>query len=36
MAQDYYNQVMLPALPPENPVRLAFQPFIDDLQAGVL
>lgn len=36
IAQDYYNQVLEPALPAENPVRLAFQPFIDDLQAGVI
>lgn len=36
MAQDYYNQVIVPALPTESPVRLAFQPFIDDLRAGML
>ena len=36
IAQDYYNQVLSPALPAESPVRLAFQPFIDDLKAGIL
>ncbi|MEE8466475.1 MAG: hypothetical protein V3S68_08370 [Dehalococcoidia bacterium] len=36
IAQDYYNQVMSAALPPESPVRLAFQPFINDLQLGIL
>ena len=36
IAQDYYNQVLTPALPAESPERLAFQPFIDDLRAGIL
>jgi len=36
IAQDYYNQVLAPVLPAESPVRLAFQPFIDDLRAGIL
>ncbi len=36
IAQDYYNQVLEPALPADSPVRLAFQPFIDDLKAGIL
>ncbi len=36
IAQDYYNQVLEPTLPVESPVRLAFQPFIDDLKAGIL
>lgn len=36
IAQDYYRQVLEPTLPAESPVRLAFQPFIDDLQAGIL
>ena len=36
IAQDYYNQVLSAALRAESPVRLAFQPFIDDLKAGIL
>ena len=36
IAQDYYNQVLAPPLPDDSPVRLAFQPFIDDLKAGIL
>lgn len=36
IAQDFYNQVMAPVLPAESQVRLAFQPFIDDLRAGIL
>ena len=36
IAQDYYRQVIEPALPVDSPERLAFQPFIDDLRAGVL
>ena len=36
IAQDYYNQVLTPGLPAKSPVRLAFQPFIDDLQAAIL
>ena len=36
IAQDYYNQVVAAALPAESPVHLAFQPFIDDLKAGML
>ncbi len=36
IAQDYYNKVMTPVLPADSQVRLAFQPFIDDLQAGIL
>lgn len=36
IAQDYYNQVLVPGLPADSPIRLAFQPFIDDLSAGVL
>jgi len=34
IAQDYYNLVLTPGLPQENPVRLAYQPYIEDLQAG--
>ncbi|MCH7842505.1 MAG: hypothetical protein IID01_07025 [Chloroflexi bacterium] len=36
IAQDYFKQVLTPDLPSDSPVRLAFQPFIDDLRAGVL
>lgn len=36
IAQDYYRQVLAPALPADHEVRLAFQPFIDDLKAGIL
>ena len=36
IAQDYYDDVLMPNLPPDDPTRLAFQPFIDDLQAGAL
>jgi hypothetical protein len=36
IAQDYYDDVLTPNLPPDSPTRLAFQPFIDDLQAGKL
>ena len=36
IAQDYYNQVLAPVLPMDSPVRLAFQPMIDDLKAGIL
>ncbi|MDA1129487.1 MAG: DUF4157 domain-containing protein [Chloroflexi bacterium] len=36
IAQDYCNQVVTPDLPAASPVRLAFQPFIEDLQAGIL
>ena len=36
IAQDYYDDVLTPNLPPDSPARLAFQPFIDDLQAGAL
>ena len=36
IAQDYYKQVLEPALPADSPARLAFQPFIDDLKAGIL
>ncbi|MEE8466118.1 MAG: hypothetical protein V3S68_06525 [Dehalococcoidia bacterium] len=36
IAQDYYDDVLTPSLPADSPARLAFQPFIDDLQAGVL
>ena len=36
IAQDYYRQVLAPALPADHEVRLAFQPFINDLKAGIL
>ena len=36
IAQDYYEDVLTPNLPPDNEERLAFQPFIDELQAGKL
>jgi len=36
IAQDYYDDVLTPNLPPDSPTRLAFQPFIDDLQAEKL
>ena len=36
IAQDYYNNVMEADLPAESPVLQAYQPFIADLQAGVL
>jgi len=36
IAQDYYNRVLTSAPPENDPARLAFQPFIDDLQAGIL
>ncbi|NQW24226.1 MAG: hypothetical protein HQ475_12355 [SAR202 cluster bacterium] len=36
IAQDYYNQVLVPGLPADSPIRLAFQPFIDDLSTGGL
>ena len=36
IAQDYYDDVLTPDLPADSPQRLAFQPFIDDLRAGVL
>ncbi len=36
IAQDYYNRVLTYAPPENDPERLAFQPFIDDLQAGIL
>ncbi len=36
IAQDYYDDVLTPDLSPDSPARLAFQPFIDDLQAGAL
>ena len=36
IAQDYYDDVLTPNLPPDSPARLAFQPFIDDLQAGAV
>ena len=36
IAEDYYQQVLVPALPGDSPARLAFQPFIDDLRAGDL
>lgn len=34
IAQDYYNLVMTPNVPPDDPTRIAYQPFIDELQAG--
>lgn len=36
IVQDYYNLVLTPSLPEESEVRLAFQPFIDELRAGIL
>ena len=36
IAQDYYNLVTAPVLPEDEEARLAFQPFIDDLRAGIL
>jgi hypothetical protein len=36
IAQDYYNLVISPHLPTDDPVRLAYQPFIDDLRRGDL
>ena len=36
IAQDYYDDVLQPGLPADSPVRLAFQPFIDDLRAKEL
>ena len=36
IVQDYYNQVITPKLEEDSPVRRAFQPFVDDLQAGIL
>ena len=36
VAQDYYDDVPTPDLSIDNPTQLAFQPFIDDLQAGAL
>jgi hypothetical protein len=36
IAQDYYNMVIEPELPPDDPIRLAYEPFIDDLRRGEL
>ena len=36
IAQDYYDDVLTPSLPTDSEERLAFQPFIDELQAGKL
>ncbi len=36
IAQDYYNLVICTALPDDDPVRLAYQPFIDELRNGEL
>ncbi|MDD4923640.1 MAG: hypothetical protein PHF74_02235 [Dehalococcoidales bacterium] len=36
IAQDYYNIVISAALPHDNPVSLAYQPFIDELSNGDL
>ena len=36
IAQDFYHDVITPPLPEDSEVRLAFQPFIDDLKAGIL
>ena len=36
IAQDYYNLVINPHLSPDDPVRLAYQPFIEDLRSGEL
>ena len=36
IAQDYYKDVLALDLPAESEVRQAFQPFIDDLRAGIL
>ena len=36
IAQDYYNLVISPALPPDDPVCLAYGPFIGELRNGDL
>ena len=36
IAKAYYDDVLTPNLAPDSPTRLAFQPFIEDLQAGLL
>ena len=36
IAQDYYKDVVEQSLPETNPIRLAFEPFIDDLRNGDL
>ena len=36
IAQDYYRDVVEKALPSSDPVRLAYEPFIDDLRRGDL
>ena len=34
IAEDYYNLVVSPALPPDAPVSLAYQPYISELRNG--
>jgi hypothetical protein len=36
IAQDYYNLVIRSGLSPDDPVSLAYQPFIDELRSGDL
>ncbi|MFC1902960.1 hypothetical protein ACFLX4_02710 [Chloroflexota bacterium] len=36
IAQDYYNKVIVQELPDQDPIRQAYEPFINELRSGEL